>query len=624
LSSIVGISDIISKLMLGRFVFIVCLAFSAAAYAQAQLEASAPGVLVIDDSDPDSPFGRELRAHIHSTLERELRTGFALYPEFLDSGVSKPSNDAPALAYVGDKHRTHRIGAIAAIGANATSFALKLREEWWPEVPVIYVSFDDRQTSLERDPNTTGVIARRHFEDLLKAARIVVPHLGRVALVGSTLEMQPYRQHYAREIPQFAGELEIIDLTGLTVEQAKSQVGRLPDDSIIAYLPIYTDASGLIHNPLEALRALAGVANRPIVSDSENLVGKGAVGGAVLSASAIGREVGGQLARVLKGEQIASIAIARGNYTELQFDARQLRRWNISESALPPDAVIRFNEIGAWERYRWQIVTAIAVLLAEGGIIAALLYERRRRRSAETESHQHLLEVTQMDRALTASTMSSSIAHELNQPLTAIMGNSEAALMMLDADPIDRKELKQILQDIRRDDQRAADIIKHLRMLLRHSDINSQDVDLTSVLKEMLPLIESQAEESATKVKADISEESLHVRADSVHVQQVVLNLAMNAMQAMQDRPEDGRLLELRLDKTALEAVVSISDTGSGIPADKIKTIFNPFVTTKPEGTGLGLSIARTIINTYGGKIWVDNNTKHGATFKFSLRLAAA
>jgi C4-dicarboxylate-specific signal transduction histidine kinase len=301
-----------------------------------------------------------------------------------------------------------------------------------------------------------------------------------------------------------------------------------------------------------------------------------------------------------------------------------MRRWNISERALPPDAAIRFREIGTWERYHWQMVTAIAALLAESGIIAALLYERRRRRSAETQSRQHLLEVTQMDRALTAGTMSSSIAHELNQPLTAIMGNSEAALMLLDADPVDRQELKQIVEDIRRDDQRAADIIKHLRLLLRHSEITSQDVDLTSVLKETLPLIESQAEESATKVKADISGESLHVRADSVHVQQVLLNLAMNAMQAMQDRPADGRLLELRLARTGSEAVVSISDTGSGIPDDKIKTIFNPFVTTKPEGTGLGLSIARTIIDTYGGKIWVDNNSKRGATFKFSLRLATA
>jgi len=610
--------------ILSRLVLAVCLAFGAAAHAQPQHGPSAPGVLIIDDSDPDSPFGRDMRAHIHAAMDEKLHTGFALYPEFLDSGVSRPVDDTTARAYIGDKHRAHRISAIVAVGANATRFALGLRQDSWPDAPIVYVSFEDSPESAEREPNTTGVIARRRFEDLVTAARIAVPGFGRMALVGSPFEMQPYRQHYLREIPQFSGKFGIIDLTGLSVEQTKSQIGQLPADSVVAYLPIYADPSGSIHNPREALRALSSVANRPIVVDSENLVGDGVVGGAVLSAAAIGRDVAGQVTRLLNGEQIGSIAIQRENYAELQFDARQLQKWNIPESALPPGAVIRFREISTWERHRWEIITLIAVLLAESGIIAALLYERRRRRSAETESRQHLLEVTQMDRALTAGTMSSSIAHELNQPLTAIMGNAEAALMLLDANPLDRQELKQIVEDIRRDDQRAADIIKHLRMLLRHSEITSQDVDLTSVIKETLPLIESQAEESATKVKTDIAEESLHVRADSVHVQQVVLNLAFNAMEAMQGQPEDGRLLELRVDKTGSEAVVSISDTGGGIPADKIKTIFNPFVTTKPEGTGLGLSIARTIINTYGGKIWVDNNTQHGATFKFSLRLAAA
>src|SRR3569832_2198272 len=105
-------------LMLSRLVFIVCLAFGAAAYAQPQLGASAPGVLIIDDSDPDSPFGRELRAQIHVTMDRELGSGFALYPEFLDSGVSKPADDTTARAYIGDKHRAHRIGAIVAVGAS--------------------------------------------------------------------------------------------------------------------------------------------------------------------------------------------------------------------------------------------------------------------------------------------------------------------------------------------------------------------------------------------------------------------------------------------------------------------------------------------------------------------------
>ncbi len=498
-----------------------------------------------------------------------------------------------------------------------------MRTDWWPDVPIVYIGFDDTLISRERHPNTTGIIAPRQFQNIVRAARIVAPGLARLVLVGSPMETQPYRQQYLREMSQLTNEVELVNLTGLTIEQTTSQIDHLAADSVIAYLPFHADVSGLFHTQLEALRAVASVANRPIVVDSEGLVGEGTIGGIVPSGAKIGRQVAHALVRLLKGEEIGSVSTERETYTEIQFDARQLHRWGISERTLPADAVIRFREISAWERYRWQIIAAIGVLLAEAAIIAALLYERRRRRSAETESHQHLLEVTQMDRALTASGMSSSIAHELNQPLTAIMGNAEAALMLLETNPADHEELKQIVEDIRRDDQRAADIIKHLRMLLRHSEMQAQDVDLSDIIRETLSLIQSQAEESATKVKADIAQAGVRVRADSVHIQQVVLNLAVNAMEAMHDQPEDERLLELRMDKTAVEAVVSISDTGAGIPADKIKTIFNPFVTTKPEGTGLGLSIARTIINTYGGRIWVENNGQRGTTFRFSLRLAA-
>ncbi len=612
-----------SERALGSAILFFCLAFSAVGHAEPKLSGSPPGVLIIDDSHPDAPFGRQLRAEIHSRMDEELTIGYALYPEYLDVAISSPTDDTTARAYIGDKHRKHRINAIVAIGANATEFALRLRMDWWPDVPLIYVGFDEALVSRERYPNTIGVIAPRQFQNIVRAARIVVPQLSRLILIGSLIETQPYRRQYLLEIPQLKNEVELVNLTGLTIEQTKSQIDHLPLNSVIAYLPFHADVSGLFHTQLEALRAVTSAANRPIVVDTEGLVGEGPVGGIVPSGEKIGRQVAHELARVLKGEETASIPTQHGSYTEAQFDARQLQRWGISEGALPADAVIRFREIGPWQRYRWQIVTAIAVLLAESGIIAALLYERRRRRSAETESHQHLLEVTQMDRALTASGISSSIAHELNQPLTAIMGNAEAALMLIETNSTDHEQLKQIVEDIRRDDQRAADIIKHLRMLLRHTEMQAQDVDLSDIMRETLSLIQSQAEESATKVKADIVQDDVHVRADSVHVQQVVLNLAINAMEAMQNQPEDERLLELRLDKKESEAVVSISDTGSGIPVDKIKTIFNPFVTTKTDGTGLGLSIARTIIDTYGGRIWVENNARRGATFRFSLRLAA-
>ena len=230
-----------------------------------------------------------------------------------------------------------------------------------------------------------------------------------------------------------------------------------------------------------------------------------------------------------------------------------------------------------------------------------------------------------MDRALTAGAMSSSIAHELNQPLTAIMNNAEAAAMLLNSDPLDREELQAIVADIRRDDERAANIIKHLRMLLRQSELKPEDLALNEVLADSIALIEGQAHKCGVTLQTEIPSATVHVRADYVHIQQVILNLALNAIEAMRDLPSAQRLLKIRLrTNDDSKAIVSILDSGPGVPGEKMATIFNPFVTTKPEGTGLGLSIAKTIMATYGGRIWAENTAGGGAAFHFSLKLVPA
>jgi C4-dicarboxylate-specific signal transduction histidine kinase len=301
-----------------------------------------------------------------------------------------------------------------------------------------------------------------------------------------------------------------------------------------------------------------------------------------------------------------------------------MARWNIRKETLPPASKILFQEVTIWERYRWQILTAVAVLIFQSVVITGLLFERYRRRAAERDSHQHLLEVTKMDRALTTGAMSSSISHELNQPLTAIMNNAEAAAMLLNADPLDLDELKAIIADIRRDDERAANIIKHLRMLLRQSELKPACLELCAVLTDSIALIEAQARENGVTLQTEIPTTPIRVRADYVHIQQVILNLALNAIEAMRDVPLERRSLQIRLQTKDDKAIISISDSGPGIPAEKMATIFNPFVTSKAEGTGLGLSIARTIIATYGGRIWAENNIAKGAVFQFNLNLVPA
>jgi C4-dicarboxylate-specific signal transduction histidine kinase len=282
-----------------------------------------------------------------------------------------------------------------------------------------------------------------------------------------------------------------------------------------------------------------------------------------------------------------------------------------------------FDRPNLWDHYRGEIITVAAVVVLQSLLISILLFERRRRSLAEAESHRRLLEVAHLNRAATVSAMSASITHEINQPLGAILSNADAAEELLKSDRLDRVELAAILADIRRDDQRAAEIIRSMRGLLRRSEIVSREFDLNDTIRDALGIIGPEARSRRVTLTADLESGALLVRADPVHLQQVVLNLAINGMDAMQNGAPDGRMMEIRAARASnSEVIVTVSDAGTGIPEDELKSIFEPFYTTKAQGTGLGLSIAHTIVTTYGGKIWAENRESGGAVFRFTLPLA--
>ena len=160
-----------------------------------------------------------------------------------------------------------------------------------------------------------------------------------------------------------------------------------------------------------------------------------------------------------------------------------------------------------------------------------------------------------------------------------------------------------------------------MRKLLKQDELTTEEIDLTELVSDTIGLFKPWAAEQGVTLEIAPIPADLQVRADSVHIQQVLLNLAMNAIDAMQNVPAGKRKLKLQVIRRDREAVIAIEDTGIGIPEDKLKTIFEPFVTTKQQGTGLGLSIARTIIGTYGGTIWAENRAASGAMFCFTLNL---
>jgi C4-dicarboxylate-specific signal transduction histidine kinase len=269
------------------------------------------------------------------------------------------------------------------------------------------------------------------------------------------------------------------------------------------------------------------------------------------------------------------------------------------------------------------VIAIASSLLLQAALISALLFERFRRRSAEAASRRRFLELTQLNRSLTVTAMSSSIAHELNQPLGAILNNAGAAELLLAITPPDIEQLRDILADIRKDDERAGEIIGHLRGFLRTAERSLSSVSVNRAIADVLHIVEPEAAKRGISIDCDQGPQELSVRADHVHLQQVLLNLALNGMDAMKDAAAANRKMVFQASQVSgAEVEVAVLDTGTGIPEHKLTEIFDSFVTTKQQGTGLGLSIARTIVEMYGGKIWAENRQQGGAAFRFVLPLA--
>ena len=238
--------------------------------------------------------------------------------------------------------------------------------------------------------------------------------------------------------------------------------------------------------------------------------------------------------RILNGEKPGDIKTPPTRYAAPKFDWRQMQRWGISESNLPSGSEIHFREPSAWERYREYIVLIWAALLFQTGLIGFLIYEHRRRHLAEIQSHNAISELTYLNRRASAGELSASIAHEINQPLTGILTRASAALRWLRREAPDLEKAGAALEQIVAATHRAADIVTSVRAMFQKDTREKHPVDVNRVISGVLEIARIDLQKNGVEVRTQLDERISLIQGDKVQLQQVVLNLVMNANDSMQ------------------------------------------------------------------------------------------
>jgi PAS domain S-box-containing protein len=276
--------------------------------------------------------------------------------------------------------------------------------------------------------------------------------------------------------------------------------------------------------------------------------------------------------------------------------------------------------------YRWIDDTGIPRYARDGSFLGYIgsCTDIHEYRETQSELRRRVIEIARLTRRADAAAIASLFAHELNQPLAAILSNLEAAELDVARLPAPVGVLKDVLFDIRRDNMRAAQIIRHMQNLLRSEEPEVQKIDLNDIMGVVHEILKPHAVELGIEMKMRPWQNGLSVCADPTWLQQVVLNLALNAMEATKNNfPRQRRIVMETRQIGQAKAGLSVSDTGTGIPAQELRSIFEPFA-SKRGGSGLGLSTSRGIVETFGGKIWANNKAGGGAVFQFTLPLFEA
>jgi signal transduction histidine kinase len=561
---------------------------------------------------------------IREAFRSDRNLAIDYFVEHLESDLFPPDDAALALGdSIRRKYRNRRIDLVFAIADPALQFAIDHRDELFPDVPIVFsgVAVPDAVTR-RAGGGVTAVMRGAAYAETLKLALDLHPSTERVFVIARGPDDQVVNAVHAA-LDDVSPRVRLTYVDAGTVPRLLAAVRAIPPGSVALYIWYAPIDPGAASDFGEIARQVAQASPVPIYGTNERYVGLGMVGGVIRGTRETGTRMGEIALQILKGTRAQDIPIEDARLVPT-FDWRQLERWSIDERRLPPGSAVEFRTPSLWREHRTMVVAVLAASVLQFGLIVGLLYERRARQRAELQSRHHLAISAHLERQLAMGALAATIAHELNQPLCSILHNAEAADMLLVSNGASVDEIREILHDIQGEDKRASQIIQRQRAMLRNHEPELRTLDINTVVRESLAIVARDSESRQVRIDADLSSVPCITTGDQILLQQVVLNLVLNAMDAMAQTPVHRRRVVVRSRVARSLVEVSVHDCGEGIAPDVAVRLFEPFISTKAAGMGIGLTIVRGIVETHGGTIEARNNDDGGATFVLTLPASSA
>ena len=588
-------------------------------------------ILILFGLSPSTPAYQPILNGIRLKLNEAFGDDYILHMEFLETERYSVNNyPKPIFDSYNDKYRSINLDLLICVGRNVIKPIKDNADKYLLNLPTIAFDLDYSRYGIESDlklnSQTLSIGLKFNIEKTLSKSLDLFPEVYSLYLITGISDFDKLMLSISLAAAKKIDRIKKTKiLTDLSMDEILMEVRRIPRNSLIV-IPVYIkDSRSVPYYNTEAIFLISREASAPVISLSDMGMGQGSLGGYILSFKKAGIFTGKAAVDILNGADPNSITVSEDDFYESVYDWRELKKWNLeSSSFIPNESTILFEPNDPIERFKWVIGAALLFLVLQSLLIANLIRLNRNQKTLTKkiiETENKYREFLHEDRGLRLGQIAASLSHELNQPLTAILSTAQAGINFINSHEANNELLKQILQKIVDNDKRTASVLNSLRGMLKLEKREKEKVSLTRLLEEVISVVKSEASKRDIKLNTEFLNDQINIIADKVQIQQVFLNIIFNAIQSI-DKNENGKgeiLINCFIKND--QAIVSVSDNGTGINDEIRERLFKPFASSKSEGLGIGLSICKTIIDDHQGKIWAENLPEGGAKFSFSLNV---